>query len=54
MDRAKYDNLEKERIKVRKELKKLERNFYPKQKVLKEKIEKIDELQRELVNQKLF
>lgn len=54
MNKEKYDNLEKEKVKVKSELKKLERNFYPKQKSLKDKIEKIEDLQRSLINQKLF
>lgn len=46
--------LEAEKVSLNIILKKLERNFYPKQKKLKEKIVKIEEKQRDLINIKLF
>ena len=46
--------LEAEKVSLNIILKKLERNFYPKQKKLKEKIGKIEEKQRDLINIKLF
>ncbi len=46
--------LEAEKVSLNIILKKLERNFYPKQKKLKEKIVKIEDKQRDLINIKLF
>lgn len=54
MDKLKYDNLEREKIKFKKELKTLEKDFYPKQKALKDKIAKLDELQRGMINRNIF
>lgn len=46
--------LEAEKVSLNIILKKLEINFYPKQKKLKEKIVKIEDKQRDLINIKLF
>lgn len=49
-----YRKLEKDKIKLKKELKKLENEYYRTKEKLNKEIEKIDNKQFELVNQKLF
>lgn len=54
MNKNKLKKLEEDKIALNIVLKKLERNFYPKQKKLKERIAEIEEEQRKIINVKLF